>query len=123
MEQGSLEMEWEFADRITEPDINGDTPVNPSPQMGRRLKRSNAIGLITIPSQAEKRRHEASENEDIEDIYLPEVAELDDDKIPKAKKKPIKPKTRELIKAALENHNDSNDNDNMVVSINTTTLL
>jgi hypothetical protein len=108
------------ADELTEPYIGKDSPVGRP--VGRHLKRSNAIGLITIPSQAEKR----SQNKH-KDGYEPEVAEpasepgadweIVDDEIPKVKKKPTKPKVRELIKAANEHKaSESDSEDNMEVS-------
>lgn len=82
------------ADELTEPDNSKESPVGRP--VGRRLKRSNAIGLITIPNQAE--------DEEVAEP-VPESGadwEMADDETPKAKKKPTKPKTRELIKAASE---------------------
>lgn len=95
-------------DGDTERNIDVDIP----PTIGRRLRRSNAIGFI---NKAEK----GTQNEvsDCEDIYEPVDADTGvdyepvadpgvdwemDDNPPKAKKnlKSTKPKTRELIKVA-----------------------
>lgn len=105
----------------TEPDISAKTP----PRVGRGLRRSNAIALIDVPSQAGKgkgTRNKALESED----YEPKIAEPEPDsgldwemidETPKAKKL-TKPKTRELIKAASEHDKalEHNLEDDMAVS-------
>jgi hypothetical protein len=109
----------------TEPE---DSPVEEKP-VGRHLKRSNAIALITIPSQAGKvTQNEASEQEDDNGSKPAHESGADwemvehgidgnDDETPKANKRLTKPKPRESIKAAGRHKVLESDlEDNMEVS-------
>jgi hypothetical protein len=120
---------------------DGDTERNNDaeipPTIGRRLRRTNAIGLI---NKAEKRTQPENEASD-EDFYVDANPGVDNERVayepmaaepgadwemvdesPKAKKKYTKPKTRELIKVASE-HNAQVEHDSEDKMVSTSTSL
>jgi hypothetical protein len=109
--RASLSLEY-GSDQQTEPDISAEAPP-----VGRQLKRSNAISDIPRASQAEN-DYEPVETDSEPDPGPADWEMIDD--TPKAKKKPTKPKTRDLIKAAGDHkeqeHQEHDSDDNMAVS-------
>lgn len=122
-----MEPEPEALEYLSDPQTEPIIETRPVAD-GRQLKRSNAIALINIPSQVEKGTRNKAKVAEPE----PDSGELSAvdwemiDETPNAKKKPTKPKTRDLIKAASERkalvEHDLEDN-MMEVSKSTTFCL